>query len=246
MRHHVVRTPEGVEFRYALAGPAERMCAYLMDLLCMGILFVGVLIAAARTGPAAPFLSYLGIFLVQWGYFLFFEWRWDGATPGKRWLGLKVLQTEGSRCGMERLVLRNFLRVLDSQPFPYGIGALSMLLNRRGGRIGDLAAGTVVVRIPRAPAPEAAAEVSRRFNSLKEDVQARQRIRVGLSPEEGSLVVSLALRRDLLEAAPRLRLFADTADYLRKRLKLSQRHEGLPDESLVLNVAAVVLEEKSL
>ena len=246
MRHHVVRTPEGVEFRYEIGGPAERMCAYLLDLLCMAVLLVGAVIAAARTGPAAAFLIPVAMFLVQWGYFLFFEWRWAGATPGKRWMDLRVLQAEGSRCGAERLVLRNLLRVVDFLPFPYGIGTVFMLFSRRGARIGDLAAGTVVVRIPRALAPEAAAEVARRFNSLREDAQARNRIRTVLSPEEAGLVVSLALRRDLLEARPRLRLFSDAAGYLRKRLRLSELHQGLPDESLVLNVAAVLLEEKSL
>jgi uncharacterized RDD family membrane protein YckC len=241
----VVRTPEQVFFRYELAGPVERVLAYLVDVLCMMGLFILSFVLLDRAGRLAAPLLFISFFFIQWGYFLFFEWRWNGSSPGKRLFGLKVIQDAGVRCSFERLVLRNFLRVVDSQPFLYALGGSVMLVTRHGQRLGDLAAGTICVRVPAAPPVAAVAAIATRFNSLREDPGARLRIRQLLSPRESELVVSLALRRDLLERGARLELFARTATYLRRRLHLTG-HEGLPDERLVLNVAAVVLQEKVL
>jgi uncharacterized RDD family membrane protein YckC len=244
-REYVVRTPEQVFFRYELAGPVERMCAWLLD----SVVLIGLVSLAASTlAPAgalgAPLL-YIAFFLIQWGYFLFFEWRWNGATPGKRALGIRVIQTAGVHCTPERVVLRNFLRVVDSLPMLYVLGGLISLFTRHGQRIGDLAAGTLVVRVPQAPPPAAVAEIRTRFNSLKDDAAARARIRQVLAPREAELVVGLALRRELLAREARLLLFERTAAYLRQRLRLAG-HDGLPDERLVLDVAAVLLAERVL
>jgi uncharacterized RDD family membrane protein YckC len=244
-RVFVVRTPESVFFRYALSGPVERAFAYLLDVALMGALLLGASLALGRAGRLGTPLLFVAFFLIQWGYFLFFEWRQNGSTPGKKLFGLRVIQVAGVRCTLERLVLRNFLRVVDSLPFLYGLGGLVALVTPLGQRLGDLAAGTLLVRVPKPPPPRALADIRTRFNSLRDDPSARSRIREKLAPREVELVTGLALRRDLLERQARLDLFARTAAYLRRRLRLSG-HEGLPDERLVLNVAAVVLEEREL
>ncbi len=236
-----VRTPEGVEFRYEVAGPVERVLAYGIDLTCMAGLLV--LLGWILGGGA---LMYIGAFLVQVGYFIGFEWRWSGQTPGKRIAGIRVIQSQGGRCTLDRIVLRNFLRHVDFLPFLYALGGVLVLATREGRRLGDWAAGTVCVRVPVPPPPEAAAEIRRRHNSLQEDPAARERIRQSLDAHEVSLVASLALRRGLLEEEPRAALFARCAAYLRKRLRLGERHDALPDESLVLNVASVCLAERVL
>jgi uncharacterized RDD family membrane protein YckC len=244
-RTFVVRTPEQVEFGYELAGPVERASAWLLDVGCMSLL-MGVLSSGlAAAGAFGAPLMYVGVFLIQWGYFVFFEWRWNGSTPGKRALGLRVVQASGVRCSFERVVLRNFLRVVDALPLLYVLGGALILGTRRGQRLGDMAAGTVCVRVPRAAPPAALGEVRTRFNSLRDDAAARARIRQALSPAEAELVTSLALRRDLMEGPARLLLFERTAAWLRRRLRLVG-HDGLPDERLVLNVAAVLLEERVL
>jgi len=244
-RAFVVRTPEQVFFRYDLAGPVERVMAFLVDSLAMGGLMIAAAWLTAGAGRFGLPLLFVAFFLIQWGYFLFFEWRWNGSTPGKRLFGLRVIQDRGVRCSFERLVLRNFLRVVDSQPFLYGLGGLVMVAHPQGRRLGDLAAGTLVVRVPAAPPPRAVAEIRTRFNSLREDPAARARVRQLLSPRESELVVDLALRRELLEERARFALFARAAAYLRRRLRLAG-HDNLPDERLVLNVAAVVLAERVL
>jgi uncharacterized RDD family membrane protein YckC len=245
-RFFVVRTPEQVAFRYELAGPVERLCALALDLACVWGALVALWFVFIRLGTWGQALFTIAAFVVNVGYFLWFEWRWAGQTPGKRALGIRVIQTKGVRCTLDRVVLRNFLRLVDALPFAYALGGLLVLFTREGRRLGDWAAGTVCVRVPAPPAPEEVAQIQRRHNSLQEDPVARERIRQVLDAPEVALVTSLALRRELLEEASREPLFARCAAHLRRRLRLGDRHEGLPDESLVLNVASVCLSDRVL
>ena len=122
------------------------------------------------------------------------------------------------RCSTERLVLRNFLRVVDALPFLYVVGGLCTLVTRRGQRVGDLAAGTLVVRVPRPAAPEALAEIRTRHNSLRQDPQARAGIRQRLSPREAEVLALAAHGLDNRAIAERLALSVRTVEAHRTRI----------------------------
>jgi uncharacterized RDD family membrane protein YckC len=158
-----VELAEGVEIRLRMAGPLPRTGAYLIDLCIRGaLLLLGVILAGlagiAIGGRVAGGLMLLAWFLLDWLYPVFFEAGKRGATPGKRAVGLRVVQATGSPITFGQAVVRNFLRFIDSMPlFTYGFGMASCLASRRFQRLGDLAAGTVVVydRLP--PQPTVAA-----------------------------------------------------------------------------------------
>jgi uncharacterized RDD family membrane protein YckC len=141
----VIETPEGVALNLYLAGPVVRALAWSLDMLIR----VGIYIAAAiLLGYLEAFgwgLWLILIFLVEWFYPLLFELYRDGATPGKRALGIHVLQENGTPLTGAGAIIRNLLRAVDFLPFFYGFGLLAMLTNRRFQRLGDLAAATVVV-----------------------------------------------------------------------------------------------------
>jgi uncharacterized RDD family membrane protein YckC len=147
-----VELAEGVEIRLRIAGPTLRIFAFLIDMLIrIGVLIVaGIALAFAGIGigelPAMG-LMLLIWFLLDWGYSVVFEAGKRGATPGKRAMGLRVVQDSGSPITLGQAVVRNFLRFIDGMPFmlTYGIGLASCLATRRFQRLGDLAAGTVVV-----------------------------------------------------------------------------------------------------
>jgi uncharacterized RDD family membrane protein YckC len=84
--------------------------------------------------------------VVAFAYHFLFEWLWDGQTPGKRWLGMRVLHTDGMPAGTWAIMVRNMLRFVDFLPASYGLGAFVALVNPHNRRIGDLVAGTVVAR----------------------------------------------------------------------------------------------------
>lgn len=149
-----VELAEGVEIRLRIAGPIVRAGAYLIDfgirLLVMAIGgIILVLSGVALGGMVAIGLGMLVVFLLDWFYPVIFEMGKHGATPGKRMVGLKVVQATGSPITLGQSIVRNFLRFVDGWPFyilfMYGIGLASCLASRRFQRLGDLAAGTVVI-----------------------------------------------------------------------------------------------------
>jgi uncharacterized RDD family membrane protein YckC len=146
-----VELAEGVEVRLKMAGPLPRAGAYLIDLLIrLAILAVGGIIIGFAGfvigGRVATGLMLLSWFVLDWLYPVFFESGKRGATPGKRVLGLKVVQGTGAPITVGQAVVRNFLRFIDGMPlFTYAFGITSCLATQRFQRLGDLAAGTVVV-----------------------------------------------------------------------------------------------------
>lgn len=146
-----VELAEGVEIRLRIAGPVVRAGAYLLDFLIramvLAALSVSLMIGGmAVGGKVAVGLAMLSWFLLDWFYPVFFEAGKRGATPGKRIAGLRVVQTTGSPITIGQAIVRNFLRFIDGMPlFTYGLGLGSCLASRRFQRLGDLAAGTVVI-----------------------------------------------------------------------------------------------------
>ena len=103
------------------------------------------------TGPVLLALTTLGVFLISWGYDILFETLWNGETPGKRMLGLRVIKEGGYPVDFRAVLVRNLLRAVDTLPgvpmVPiYGLGLIAVLANTRYQRLGDMAAGTLVVR----------------------------------------------------------------------------------------------------
>ncbi|MBX3743440.1 MAG: RDD family protein [Akkermansiaceae bacterium] len=152
-----VELAEGIEIRLRIAGPLVRAGAYLVDLVIRMLILTAVTIVMTISGLAiggqvAMGLWMLAWFLLDWFYPVIFEAGKRGATPGKRVAGLRVVQATGSPITLGQAVVRNFLRFIDGMPFfTYGIGLGSCLASRRFQRLGDLAAGTVVVYTKTAP-----------------------------------------------------------------------------------------------
>ena len=158
-----VELAEGVEIRLRMAGPLPRAGAYLMDFaIRLTIITIGGIVLAicgvAVGGKVAVGLSLLMWFLLDWIYPVVFESGKRGATPGKRVAGLRVVQTTGSPITLGQAVIRNFLRFIDGMPFfIYLFGLASCVATRRFQRLGDLAAGTVVIYDRIQPMPVIAA-----------------------------------------------------------------------------------------
>lgn len=153
-----IDTPENVAFGYQVAGLGSRFLATLLDTLITVLLQVIVTIAffvvingldnrdASGSLSAWVYAAY-GIvnFLFYWGYYIFFEMLWNGQSPGKRWTGIRVIRTDGTPITLSESFIRNLTRLVDFLPFAYGIGVVTMFLDKQSRRLGDLAAGTLVV-----------------------------------------------------------------------------------------------------
>lgn len=157
-----VVTPEQVTIRYELAGFGSRMLAALVDLSLTALIIILVAIPfiianygkfdfddfslQAISRSVLIGLLILIIFIVTWGYFIFFETLWNGATPGKRMLGLRVIRDGGFPVDFRAVVIRNLVRAVDMMPSFYALGFVSVIWNEQYKRLGDIAAGTIVVR----------------------------------------------------------------------------------------------------
>ena len=140
-----VATPEGIELTLHLAGPVPRAMAWAIDLAIRAAIVIAVMIGATQFGAAGMGVVLLTAFFVEWLLPAWLETVWRGQTPGKRLMKLAVLNDDGTPVRWPAALTRNLLRAADFLPILYGTGLASMLLNREFKRLGDLAAGTVVV-----------------------------------------------------------------------------------------------------
>lgn len=160
-----VQTPENIAFQYRVAGPFRRLPAYLIDLVIRGLLAWSALMLFVFSFGSVGLFGLVGgwmlivWFVLSWFYGGLFEAYWNGQTPGKRMMRLRVLSTDGQPINALQAVLRNILRAADAMPvipipgaemavplIPlYQVGLLVPMLNERYQRLGDLACGTMVV-----------------------------------------------------------------------------------------------------
>jgi len=163
----IIETPERVPLHFALASIGNRFLACAIDHFLQGVILVVMVIALSLAAnnarleaaiSSAPkwvqaVLILVG-FLILSSYFAFFEWIWSGQTPGKRWLKLRVLREDGRPITFWEAAVRNLLRTFDIMPAPfYSIGLISVFASTKDQRVGDMVAGTVVVREREAEAP---------------------------------------------------------------------------------------------
>ena len=143
-------TPEGILLELRPAGLVARVYAFLIDwAIRLAVLYVAALAAMLAGGLGTAFWLIL-LFVFEWFYPTVFELTPSGATPGKRALGLKVVMDSGLPVTVAASVTRNLLRAADFLPFGYGFAIVCLLMRSDGKRLGDLAAATLVVHLPRA------------------------------------------------------------------------------------------------
>src|SRR2546429_6667499 len=147
----IVATPERVSFDYQVAGLATRGIAQLLDLLILagilvGLYFAAIAIGAAGANTVAFLVAVIGSFVVIFGYFWACEAFWSGQTVGKKVFRLRAVGDRGEPMTFVQAGIRNVVRIVDFLPYAYGVGLVVLFINGKGKRLGDLAAGTIVVK----------------------------------------------------------------------------------------------------
>lgn len=235
-----IRTPESIRFSYDLAGLGSRFLAVTVDLLIqiavVAVLFWAIALAGGTgavgksTAAEERVLESLAIativaivFAIFFGYFILFEALWNGQTPGKKALGIRVVRDGGYPLDFGSSLIRNVVRIGEMLAGYYALGAVSALLSNENKRLGDYAAGTIVVRDSRTPSPgELLGSAHSGGFSL-------------LDQEERALIERFAARRDGMDPALRARMAAQIANLVRPRL--SRDLQVLPDEDVVTRLS---------
>ena len=151
--HLSIETPEQIQINYSIAGIGSRFYAALIDIAVLTpIVLIGLYVTVRAIIDLNEILNWLAAiagvatFAFLWGYYMVFEIAMNGQSPGKRALGLRVIKVHGYPISFSDSAIRNLVRIVDFLPLFYGIGLLAMLLNKNWQRLGDLAAGTLVVK----------------------------------------------------------------------------------------------------
>lgn len=251
----IIETPEHVQFSYELAGLGSRFLALVLDTLIQGagLLVVLILLGAANQllnwtlpdlGQAAGLPITMGIVvfsmtLLILAYFIVFELIWNGQTPGKRIGGMRVIRAGGGSIGFAASAIRNILRLVDSLPIFYLTGGTFAFFTRASQRIGDLAAGTIVVkeRLWEYPGEDEAAELGEEPDDLAEAGDPAVRRARGyvssLTSEQIETVRRFIERRSELSADMRSQLATRIAATLREQFPGLTLAEGEDPERLL-------------
>jgi uncharacterized RDD family membrane protein YckC len=238
----IIETPENVELQQRLAGIGSRFVAGLLDhILIFGATLIVVVITvvagdlAALASLADPrahlfwFMAFLAAWLLLYvGYFAVLEWLAGGRTLGKMAMQVRVVRQGGGAAGFLDILVRNALRIVDGLPgFLYGVGGVSMFVSGRFQRLGDLAAGTVVVA---EGVHDYSARADHRSRLGWERQTSPEALRAtGLSPTEYRLLVNYWLRRGELALEARLRLLPRILGPILRRSGVAARGMNLAD-----------------
>jgi uncharacterized RDD family membrane protein YckC len=215
-------TPENIAFRYRIAGPFRRLPAYLIDAVLRVLLVVGGMMIASffsvfNMSGMAMGVMLVAMFVLDWFYGGLFEAFWNGQTPGKWIMRIRVVGVDGQPINAWQAVLRNVLRAVDSQPlFYYQLGFWSATFTPRYQRLGDLTSGTMVVIDERhrlqAVQPSGEPEAAR--------VAAMIPANVAVSRSLGLALTSYVLRRRNFTPGRRAEIAAHLAEPLRQKFHL--------------------------
>jgi uncharacterized RDD family membrane protein YckC len=232
----IIDTPEQIALEFPLAGVGSRFLALAFDtVLQVGALIVLILIALAVRWIAAVSTSLFNTwmmavlvgawFVVYTGYFALFESIWTGQTPGKRLVGLRVIEISGRPVTVYGAIVRNLIRIVDQMPAIYAVAILSVLVTRRQQRLGDLAAGTVVIHErSEALAPSASVPASAARHGAHR-----------LGPDDIVLIEGFLRRREDLDSLVRLDTSRRIARRMAEKLDISV---GGDEERLLEHLAA--------
>jgi uncharacterized RDD family membrane protein YckC len=224
---YLISTPENVDLHLELAGMGNRIMACLIDttltyslallvaVICMMAVMGVDFLPAGSSVRAIVVYSLIGIgillaLFIIFGYYIFFEGMWHGQTPGKRMTHIRVIEQNGQPASWSAVIIRNLLRVIDVG-FAL-IGLVSMLIDRNERRLGDLAAGTMVIR-------ERLAESAPGLN-IKATAPAAGSMDIGrLSPKEYEMLLAFLGRRESIARAQRPLIARRLEHYFRERLQ---------------------------
>jgi len=245
----IIETPECVELHYILASIGNRFLAAAIDHLIQALALVAVALVGVWIGTAQSLfaqasawtaaLMVLAGFAIYWGYFVAFETIWNGRTPGKRIMRLRVIREDGRPVRFFEIFVRNILRLLiDFMPLPsYAVGVVSIIFSSRSKRVGDFVAGTVVVkeRSTEAPSLEEITRVSeleqeRLERAAPSSMRADTRL---LTPHEIRTVQTFLKRRYELPEPSRSILSARMAILVAGRLGIEPDQPNQPAEALL-------------
>ncbi|AFY83637.1 RDD family protein [Oscillatoria acuminata] len=253
-----IQTPESVNLEFTLAGIGNRAYALIFDYLILGLIQLALVLlwgflswfladillnTVATSSRAQQWLSaiwFLLLFAVYVGYFVWFEVFWQGQTPGKRRVQIRVIRDDGRPCGLQQSTLRALLRPVDDLLF---IGAFLIALSSREKRVGDWVAGTLVIQEDRAIA-EANFTLSESAKLLKNQLLERANLSA-LLPDDFAIIREYLQRRTQITIEARSQIGRQLATQVKRAIILEPLHKKVSAEEFLEAVYLAYQEQRS-
>lgn len=224
-----VETAQHVELNYKPAGVVERILAYIIDGVVLGVYFIAMsLIESAGSSPVDSvadqgdvWIEMLLIILPAWLYHLILEVLWNGYTVGKWLMGIRVVKLDGTRPGIINYLIRWFIRLFEVTMTSGGLALITILINGKGQRLGDIAAKTCVIKISRSTQLSDTV-----LDNFSEDYEAQFPQVMELSDKDITVINDLLKSRDKYEYATWLRMINKTKDVIEKKMGLTGNTMG--------------------
>jgi uncharacterized RDD family membrane protein YckC len=240
-----IKTPEGVSFPLYPASPLLRAAALLIDFCCIMVAINAVMIPARMiktiSEDTANALAILLPFILLFGYYIIIEWFWDGRSVGKKLFRLRIIDQNGLNLSFPQVLLRNLLRVVDALPLFYVAGGICSMLSPRWQRLGDLAAGTLVIREHKTIAPDLNTILADKYNSFRDFPYFAAKARSAITPDEATLIVDFLQRRNNFNDEVRIKICSQLANYFKNLVEFpAEALENISDERYLRNLVDIV------
>lgn len=240
-----IQTPEGVVFNLTVAGLFTRFLAWTVDgaviSAASSFISIGTQFLALLSPDFANALFIILYAIISVGYGIFTEWNWRGQSLGKRLLRLRVIDASGLKLQLSQIIIRNLLRPVDLLPACYLFGGIFSFCSQRGQRLGDLAAGTVVISIPDTFMINTQSIKEPKYNSFRDYPHLESRLRQRVKPVEAAIALDAVLRRDEISPEARVELFRQIAAHFRALVPFEEKvDEVITDEQFVRNAVASI------
>ena len=239
-------TPEGISISLALAGPGSRFIALVIDTLFISVIAGAITRVSGILTLFNPEFQVAFVMIAElvtgWSYFIAFEWKFRGQTPGKRLFKLRVADKDGFQLKPAQIVLRNLFRIIDALPFFYLLGGAVCMFSRKYQRIGDMLAATVVIYDRHFTPPRIEQIAPDKFNSFYLYPHLISRARQQITPAESAMLLKALLRRDRLLPDRRVRLYNELADYFKSIVMFPV--ENISNEQYLRNLLGILYARK--
>lgn len=241
-----ITTPEGISLALTLAGPGSRFMALIIDRLFILVIVAAIFKMAGLFTLINPELMAAFILITQlvtgWAYYIVFEWKFRGQSPGKKLFSLRVVDKDGFQLKIGQIVLRNLFRGIDELPLFYLLGGVVCMFSSKNQRIGDMVGATVVIYERHFSPPHIEHISPDKFNSFFSYPHLISRARQQIMPRESSMLLRALLRRERLLPESRIRLYEELTNYFKSIVNFPV--ENISDEQYLRNLLGILYQRR--
>lgn len=242
-------TDEGVFFEYKLANLYSRMYAFLIDqLLIISIsLIISIIVTffSVFSDKLAFIISTFLYFFLQQGYFIFFEYRWRGQTPGKRTMNIRVAHINGFDLQLNQIIIRNLVRAVDWLPLFGALGGAIVFFSKNSQRLGDMSASTIVLDVKKVSELPYQQLPINKFNSMLKYPHLCAKLRKNVSPEEVQIIFELLHRKKTIQSDAIFMMYDKAKEYFQKKVSFPNEDiSSMSSEQYLINLVNILIGRK--